>query len=199
LSNEGLGREKTMTADNVSLEMTAGVSNGVLQVSYVLANHGSMPLVVYDGAKGPGEDAYPDLAGQCYISYSPPDVARVLRIRPPVHPFKDTTRTFMPPVSEVAPGGRREVRFRLSLPLKERSEFTPDFAGAVYEKEPVKMLELRIGCFWKTPDTVLRPLSVPDVWAVVKGAPLSRTFEVSAVSKVSFEMLVRTDSVFIRM
>jgi hypothetical protein len=188
-----------MTTKKVSLKMTATVNGDTLRVSYVLANSSSRTLVVFDGATGVGEAEYPDLTGQCYVSHAGAAVARVLRIRPPAHPFKDTTRTFMPAVSEVAPGEMRKVRFRLALPLRERSEFSPHFAGAKYAKQSIDTLELRIGGFWKTPETILKPLGQPNVWRVVKGASLTETFQVSARAKVTFELQGRTDASFIRM
>jgi hypothetical protein len=187
-----------MATEKISLEMTAAVINGALQVSYALANQSAQTLVVFDGAKGTGEGEYPDLTGHCYVSYAAPAMVRVLRIRPPAHPFKDTTRTFMPTVSEVLPGQTRKVKFRLGLPLKERSQFSPDFAGALYSAQPANELELKIGCFWKTPETQLKPLG-PNVFQIVQGASLAQTIEVSARAKVVFELQIRTDANFIRM
>lgn len=193
------GEARAMLAETVTLGLTAEINQGALLVRYEIANRDSRSLVSFDGAIGTGGGEYPDLSGNCYVSSGGPGLARVLRIRPPAHPTKDTTRTFIPPASETGPGGIRRVRFRLALPLKERSEFSPDFSGATYEKQAVTRLELCIGCFWKTDDTVLQDLSPPSVWRVVKGAPLSQIFQISAGTPVNGELLVRTDAKFIRM
>jgi len=191
--------ERAMAADNVTLELTAQVREKALLVGYGITNRDSRTLVSFDGAIGAGGGEFPDLTGSCYVSYAGPGVVRVMRIRPPAHPTKDTTRTFIPPASEVRPGETRRVRFSLALPLRERSEFSPDFSGATYEKQAVTRLELYIGCFWKTEETVLQVLTPPNVWRVVKGAPLSQIFPVSRVAPVNCELLVRTDAKFVRM
>jgi hypothetical protein len=85
------------------------------------------------------------------------------------------------------------------LPVKERSEFSPDFSGATYEEQTVNECELKIGYFWKTPATILKPLGHPNVWQVVKGASLAETHEISGMTRVTFELLVRTDAQFIRL
>jgi hypothetical protein len=185
-----------MAAETLHLEVNAKVAAGALLVSYALANRGNETVVTYDGALGTGGGDYPDLTGQCYVSYGGPGVARILRIRPPNHPTKDTTKISIPPASEVRPGETRRVQFRLPLPLKERSEF---MSGAAYTPQPVGTLELKIGYFVKTPATVLEPFKAPNVWRVVKGASLAETHEVAARVQVTFELLARTDPKFIRM
>jgi len=188
-----------MATDSVTLTVTARTFDEGLHVTYALTNAGPHTIVAYDGAAGLGEGEYPDLTGQCYVSYTGQEVARILRIRPPAHPTKETTRTFMPAASEIPPGETRHVQFRLPLPLKERSEFSPDFSGARYEKHRCLWLELRIGHFLKTPDTVLKPYDRPNVWQVVKGASLAETRQVGTTTAAAFDLLVRTDPGFIRM
>jgi hypothetical protein len=188
-----------MAADNVTLELRAEIRENALHVGYGITNRDSRSLVSFDGAIGVGGGEFPDLIGNCYVSSTGPGVVRILRIRPPAHPTKNTTYTFMPPAAEVKPGETRRVRLGLALPLKERSEFSPDFPGATYEKQTVARLELRIGYFWKTEDTVLQVLTPPNVWRVVKGAPLSQIFQVAAAVPANCELLVRTDAKFIRM
>jgi len=183
---------------DVSLNVQARVADGALQVSYALTNHSGQTLVVYDGATGIGGGDYPDLTGQCYVSYAGDGLVRVFRDRTAPHPTVDTTRIFMPAVSEVKPGETRRVSFRLTVPLKERSEWTPDYPEAAYKKKQAKRLELQIGYFLKTDQTVLKPLGHPNVWLVVSGAALSGTRQISRAVDVSFDILERTDDTFIR-
>jgi len=187
-----------MATETLSLELTARVADRFLQVSYALANDSHQTIVAYDGAAGVGGGEYPDLTGKCYVSYAGSGRARILRIRPPAHPTMDTTHTFVPAVSVVDPGEIRHVKFRLAVPVKERSEFSPEFSGATYQEQTVNECELGIGYFWKTQATVLKALGHPNVWQVVKGASLTETHEISAMTRVTFELLVRADSEFIR-
>jgi hypothetical protein len=185
--------------ETVGLEVKTRISEGFLEIRYVLVNHGPQALVTYDGATGLGGGEYPDLTGQCYVSYVPPGKARISRIRPPAHPTKDTTRTFIPTVAEVKPGEPRNVQFRLPLPLKERSQFSPEFAGSTWERRSATRLELRIAYFRKTSTTLLKPLGAPNVWQVVRGASQSDVLFVDRAVPVTLEVLVRTDPSFIRM
>jgi hypothetical protein len=185
-------------ADTIVLELQASVAGDVLQVTYALVNRTAHSVVVFDGATGTGGGPFPDLTGQCYVSYADGS-ARVLRIRPGPHPTMDTTRILMPSASEVAPQEMRKVQFHLQLPLKERAEYSPDYVGATYEKHRVQRLEMRLGYFFKTAETVLKPMEKPGVLQVVKGAPLSQMFQISQVCPTIFEMLVRTDANFLRM
>ncbi|MGB7591558.1 MAG: hypothetical protein WCD04_10195 [Terriglobia bacterium] len=188
-----------MAIETLNMELTARVADRFLQVSYALANRSHQAIVAYDGAAGVGGGEYPDLTGQCYVSYAGSGLARILRIRPPAHPTMDTTHAFLPAVSVVDPGEIRHVKFCLALPVKERSEFSPEFSGATYQEQTVNECELRIGYFWKVPATILKPLGHPNVWQVVKGASLAETHEISGMTRVTFELLVRTDTKFIRL
>jgi hypothetical protein len=187
-----------MAAESIRLEVSQRANNSVLEVVYSLANAGERAIVTYDGAIGAGGGEYPNLTTECYVSVTG-NVARILRSRPPAHPTIDTTRTLIPNAAEVKPGETRKVKFSLPLPLKERSEFSPEYAEAKYDRKRVSRLELRIGYFWRTPDTVLKPLQPPGVFQVVKGASLSEVQFVSATTHCDIEALIRTDPAFIRM
>ncbi len=180
------------------LDLSASVAAGALQVSYALKNRSGYSIVAFDGAAGAGGGPFPDLTGQCYISYAD-GAARILRIRPGPHPAKDTTRIFMPAGSEIGPQETRRVQFRLPLPLKERAEYSPDFPDAHYAAHLVHRVELRIGYFFRTADTVLKPRDAPGVVQVVKGAPLAQTFAVTQSCAATVEILARTDEGFLRM
>jgi hypothetical protein len=185
-------------ADTLTLELSASVLEGALEVRYTLANRSNRAIVAFDGAVGIGGGPFPDLTGQCYVSYVDGNV-RIQRIRPGPHPTKDTTRIFMPAGSEIAPQQTRRVQFRLPLPVKERAEYTPDYPGAPYKNQLAHRLELRVGYFFRTEETVLKPMGAPGVFQVVKAASLSETYVVSQICPVTFDVLVRTDPEFLRM
>jgi hypothetical protein len=185
-------------ADTLVLDLSASVEGGALHVTYALINRAGRAIVAFDGATGTGGGPSPDLTGQCYVSYVGSGV-RIQRIRPGPHPSIDTTRIFMPAASQIAPQETRRVQFRLPLPVKERSEYTPDYPGATYEKHLVNRLELRIGYFFKTGETVLKPTGTPGVFQVVKGGSLSQTSQVSQICPATVDVLVRTDAEFLRM
>jgi len=187
-----------MDVDKIYLEMTAVIKDERLLVSYALANRSAQTLVAFDGAKGTGGDEYPDLTAQCYVSFVPPATARILRTRPPAHPTLETAHTFIPAASQILAGQTRNVKFSLPLPLKERSYFSPDFDGAIYAVQPVGEVELRIGCFWKTPETKLIERAA-GVFIVQRGAPLTQIFEVACRFPLTFNMSIRKDAEFIRM
>ena len=186
-------------ADRITLEATAQAVGGRLQVSYALTNHGDRTLIAYDGAGGVGGPDYPDLTGGCYVSFTGRGVVRLLRIRPRPHPTMDTTRILMPAVSVISPGQTRRVAFALPLPLKEHSEWSPDFAGAKYKSQTADRVELAIDYFWKASSTELKPLGEPNVWQVRSGASLSEVHQVSQSFPVTIDVIVRTDDTFVRM
>jgi hypothetical protein len=190
--------QSASAADALALETRAAVEDGVLHVSYVIASRSQQTMIAYDGATGTGGGDFPDLSTGCYVSYSD-GACHILRIRPSPHPLRTTTRILVPPASVVEPGQTHHVQFRLPLPLKERAEYTPDYPGATYALRVVHSLNLRVGYFWKTPETVLKPLPPAGVWQVVKGAPLVETYQIAQSCSVTFEMLVRTDPDFLRM
>ena len=185
-------------ADTLVLDISAAVQGGALEVSYALTNRTAQTIVAFDGAPGVGGGPFPDLTGQCYISYSD-GVVRIIRIRPGPHPTKDTTRIFMPAGSELAPQETRKVQFRLPVPVKERAEYSPDHAGAAYAKHLAHQLELRIGYFFKTAETVVKPREAHGSVQVVRAASLSQTYSVSRICAVDVEVLARTEPDFLRM
>jgi hypothetical protein len=116
-------------------------------------------LLAYDGAPGAPADAdWHSLDGQIYVSVADHSVA-LKRINPPAPADEDINRVFIPPLTETLPGQTRKVKFCVKLPLTERSQYTPDFAGAVYKEHTVRRVEICVGCFWKTPTMELQPLA----------------------------------------
>lgn len=184
-------------ADTLVLTLSATVSENALLIKYTLTNRTPNTVVAFDGATGIGGGDFPDLTGQCYVSYIDGS-ARILRIRPGPHPAKDTTRILMPSASVLAPQEERRVQFRLAIPVKECAEYSPDYSGAKYENHAARGVDLRIGYFFKTAETVVQPIA-PGVFKVVRAAPLSQTYQVSQSCSAAFEMLVRTEPDFLRM
>jgi len=185
-------------ADTLVLVVSATVSEDALHVKYTLTNRTPNTVVAFDGATGIGGGDFPDLTGQCYVSYID-GTARILRIRPGPHPTMDTTRILMPSASVLAPKDERHVQFRLAIPVKECAEYSPDYPGAKYEKHAAHGLDLRIGYFFKTAETVVQPMGAPGVFKVVRAAPLIQTYQVSQSCPATFDMLVRTEADFLRM
>ena len=143
---------------DVAITVETQVVDGLLRVTYAIRNGGRHPLLAYDGAPGAPPDAeWPGLDGQIYVSVVGDSVA-LKRINPPTPPDEDINRVFIPPLSETLPGQTRKVKFCLKLPLTERSQYTPDFAGAVYKEHSVRRVEICVGCFWRTPTMELQPL-----------------------------------------
>lgn len=122
------------------------VEAGALFISYSLANRDPYTAVLcFDGARGNPEDPAPDLADQLYVSWEAPHTVHVKRVWPPLPREQDITRAFVPPLSRVRPAATREVRMRLSLPLRERSQYFPHYEKAEYVLASARTLTLTIG------------------------------------------------------
>lgn len=122
------------------------VEAGTLRVFYALTNRDPYTAVLcFDGARGNPEDPAPDLGDQVYVSWEPPHTVHVKRVWPPLPREQDITRAFVPTLSRVRPGTTREVRMRLALPLRERSQYFPHFEQAEYLAASARMLALTIG------------------------------------------------------
>jgi hypothetical protein len=106
-------------------------------------------------------------------------------------------RVFIPPLSETLPGQTRNVKFCLKLPLTERSQYTPDFAGALYKEHSVRRVELYIGCFWRTAAMELIPLPANPEAFRLKTAHGSQSI-LCASSTQTVTVRERTDDKFQR-
>jgi hypothetical protein len=143
---------------DLAITVETQVVDGMLRVAYALRNGGKHPLLAYDGSPGlPADAEWPSLDGQIYVSVVGDSVA-LKRINPPVPADEDINRVFIPPLSETLPGQTRKVKFCVKLPLTERSQYTPDFAGAVYKEHSVRRVEICVGCFWRNATMELQPL-----------------------------------------
>lgn len=122
------------------------VEPGILLVTYTLTNRDPYTSVLcFDGARGNPEDPVPDLGDQLYVSWEAPNTVHVKRVWPPLPREQDITRAFVPALSRVRPAATREVRMRLSLPLRERSQYFPHFEKAEYLLATTRTLTLTIG------------------------------------------------------
>jgi len=189
------GERQTM---DVKLKMNCRVQNRELLIEYWLNNHGNRPLLAYDAAPGlPVGAEWPNLDGQIYISAVDGQVA-LKRINPPLPSGKLINRTFVPPVSQVVPGRQREVRFRLQLPLIERSQYTPDFPGAQYQDQTTRTIRLVIGYFLKNESTELQPFPENPKAFRVRGPHGNQLFVYESCN-AEVPVRVRTDDQFQRL
>ena len=178
----------------VDLRLSCAVHGKALEVKYELGNQGKVPLIAFDGATGKGEPL-PDITDAVYVGAAGGEV-RILRVVPSPGTLAVDALP-IPNVSETQPGQTRTVNFTLPLPLRERSEFTPDFPQATYEERAVHSLSLVIGYFWKTPNTVLKPF--PDNPAVFRlESKLPQQQRAQASVRIIVPVLMRTDSNFAR-
>ena len=140
-----------------------------LYVEYTVHNNTASDLYSYDGAPGVPSDnpEWPDATQQVYISFRAPGAVQIKRMRAPIPPGQRLAQVRIPVVARVKPGAARVVRFRIHLPLSERSEYTPDFSGATYEERVVNTIEMWVGYFALDPRAQLAPLpDHPDLFQV---------------------------------
>jgi hypothetical protein len=176
--------------------MQAQIVDSELHVAYDFRNDTSAAVVVYDGATVVGEEV-PDLRRSIYVSLRG-ETAAIMRTRAATPSNARINRIRIPTVSVVLAGAARRIRFRLPLPLREHSEYTPDFPGASYELRAATIVQLQVGYFPMQPDTRLEPLpSAPNAFEV-GGQFAEQAFVSDRVSlRVPIEM--RTDAAFIRL
>lgn len=177
------------------LKLTCRVENGWLHLDYTFANSGQRRILSYDGA-GDESTEWPDYTGKVYVSYARTGTVEIKRVLPPVPAGKRITRVVSPWTYLLKPGEQRRVRFRLALPLRERSEYFPDFKGAIYEQRRVNKVQLSIGYFYIADDLELEPTPKPNVYR--NGSSQSVQQVTAASCDASIEVSVRTDPVFER-
>jgi hypothetical protein len=182
---------------DILVSLDCHVEAGKLFVRYALTNNGRLPLLTYDGAPGKPPDAeWPDLKGQLYVSVLG-DKVSLKRIDAPPPPGVLVNRRFIPPLSQTLPGEQREVRFVLEEPVTERSEFTPDFAGATYVEQTVHYVELQLGCFWRTQAMELIPFPANPKAFRLKGTHGAQSF-LTTQKQCAVRVKQRTDPAFRR-
>ena len=130
-----------------TLSLRARTEGDWLLVDYEAKNASTETVFCYDGAPGdPGQD-YPDLSAHLglFVRWGEGARVSVKRILGAPPPGRKVTKVVVPSLSRLEAGQSREVRFRLPLPLVEKSEFSPHFAQAVYETRTAKTLEMVLG------------------------------------------------------
>jgi hypothetical protein len=183
---------------DVKLKVNCRVQENELLIQYWLQNHGNRPLLAYDGAPGlPLGSQWPNLDDQIYVSAVNGQV-ELKRINPPQPPGKLINRAFVPPMSQVGPGEQRDVRFRLKLPLLERSQYTPDFPGAQYQDRTARTIRLGIGYFVKNDNTQLQPFPENPNAFRVRGPHGNQMFVYDSCN-LEVPVRVRTDDQFQRL
>jgi len=185
---------------DVTLRATMSLTADELRVAYQLENRGRSVLAVYDGAAGapPQEpDGWPDLTGQVYVSFQAPSLLHLKRIRPPTPKGKRIARIHIPAASRLEAGAKREVRFALKLPLAEYSQYFPAHSGAQWEERTATRVQLWIGYFRATAETVFKPLPQnPQIFRL--GGRFGAQEFVTASQELEVKVRVRTDPVFQR-
>jgi hypothetical protein len=179
----------------VDLSLNCVVQNATLEVEYKLSNKGTAPLIAFDGATGKGSPL-PDLSADLYIG-SAGDEVRMFRVVPKTPTNLTVESLPVPNVSETLPGKTRTVKFQVPVPVRERSEWTPDSPKATYTERTVHIVSLVIGYFWKTSDTVLKPFPEnPSVFRLESRLPPEQ--RIRATQRAAVPVLVRTDAAFRR-
>ncbi len=182
---------------DVLLSLNCQTEKGLLHVHYTLTNQGKVPILAYDGAPGkPAGAPWPDARDQVYTSVLG-DTLAIKRVNPPPLPGRTMEMAFLPPLSETQPGEQREVQFTLAEPVAERSQYTPDFAGAVYRDGLVRSIQLQLGYFARTEAMQLVPFPANPKAFRLKGAHGPESFAVaSAIHTVPVKQ--RVDASFQR-
>lgn len=130
----------------VTLTTICEVQPEAIVIGYRLVNADPyVAIYAFDGAAGDPDDPTPDLSSQLYVTFEPPEIVGVKRVWPPLPKGANIRCAVVPAMSHVSPSGTRSVRFRLPLPLRERSEYFPHYPGAEYRPARARRLALTIG------------------------------------------------------
>ena len=146
-----------MPVADVSLRAAFERVDDVLRVEYELRNDSGGSIGVFDGAGGPPEEEWPNLTGSVYVSLEARDLVSVKRVLAPLPKEADIDVIVLPPASRLDPGRSRSVRFALTLPLAERSEYFPAHAGADWRDHEVGVVRLVVGFRRAQADAVFQP------------------------------------------
>jgi hypothetical protein len=181
----------------VQLSVKCRTEGGVLLVDYELTNGGPQPVVAFDGAVGDPAKKYEDLTKNVYVGVHGNEAVRILRIVPKPPAGVSVAHVPVPALSLLEPGSTRSVSFKLPLPLKERSQFTPDFPGATYDSREYGKVVLVIQTALKIETTKLVPFPANPAAYKLEGqaGPGGR---VEASCNTPVDVFVRTDNGFLR-
>ena len=197
LSSATEPKKPIMTNPLVQLSANCRIESGALLVDYELTNRGPQPVVAFDGAVGDPAKKYEDLSKNLYIGVRGHEAVQILRIVPQPPTGVAVAHVPVPALSLIEPGQTRSVSLKLPLPLKERSQFTPDYPGATYETRQYGKVILVIQTALKTEKTKLVPFpSNPAAYKLEGEAGPGGRVEASCNTAV--DVLVRTDGGFLR-
>ncbi len=166
-----------VTEKHLKISLTAQwrVTEDWLYIEYGIENQGEIPIVAYDGAKWDINAEWPDMFSQLYVSFEEPNIVHIKRICPPLPKKFDITFVRIPSVSRILPSEVRKVTFRLSLPLRERSEYFPHFDKASYCEKTARKIILWIGYVPEVKDMKLIPCADgADVYRLQGSRPLQQ-------------------------
>lgn len=178
------------------LTTRARIEGDWLLIEYQTANRGTDTVLTYDAAPGDPTQEYPDLSRHygLFVSYRHPGTVQVKRVlATPVGP--KVTFVDIPAVFQLLPGHSRTVKFKLPLPLTEKSEFSPEFDGAKYELREANSVEVCVGYMTLPAGSKLKPFPEnPQAFKVIGSHGPQR--EATATVATTVTVRVRTDGQF---
>ncbi len=174
------------------------VGSECLELTYTVSNpEPHFDILTFDGASGDPGAGMPDLSEQLYVSFEAPDRVAVKRVAPPLPHDKEITAVRNPTCRRVGPGESRVVRFRLPLPLRERSEYFPHHPNARYELCRARGLSLWVGYVELTEGVRVAPVNADLGIFRICGSVRNQRYFVGS-GPVDIQVLVRQDAVFER-
>jgi len=169
----------------LTVTVQARIEGEWILIDYHTANRSAVDVYSYDAAPGePGEE-YPDFSPLrgLYVCHSR-DAGKVLVKRmlgsPPAG--HKATAVTIPALFQLKPGQARDVKFKLPLPLADKSEFSPHFAEAKYEQHTAKALELVIGYMALPAGSSVKPFPDNPMAFKAQGAHGPQQFAVATVA-----------------
>lgn len=180
------------------LTARARIEGNWLLIEYQTSNRGADPVLTYDAAAGEPGQEYPDLSHHrgLFVSYRPPGTVQVKRaLVTPVG--RKVTAVHSPALFQLLPGQSRTVKFKLPLPLTEKSEFSPDFDGAQYELREASSMQVCVGYMTLPTGSKLEPFPEnPQAFKVIGSHGPQQEATANAATTVTVR--VRTDGQFHR-
>lgn len=181
----------------VSLALRARADGDRLLVDYEARNDGGATVFGYDGAPGDANEEYPDLSAHLglFVRWVEPATVSIRRILGSPPPGRKVTKVVVPALSRLEPGESRHVRFRLPLPLAEKSQFSPRFIGADRETREASTLQLVVGYMVLPEGSTAEPFPAnPAAWKA--RGPHGPQVLVTASFAIALRVRVRTDASF---
>lgn len=118
--------DKKMDNANITIEATAGITDGKLVINYQIKNLSDREVYVWDqmiGYEGNEQVIDEDAA---YVFLEEPDTLRIIRADLELPSGLDVARKEIPFVRQLPPKGKLTGSVKLSVPVKEFSPFFPE-------------------------------------------------------------------------